>query len=1627
MDGEFGDPWQKVTVDVGSLVPEGSDIRVAFREYHNNNWYDVRAIELDVISGGERPRSCLKFDGTNDYVNIPHSSIGNPSGSFTVECWAQVNSGGSLISKHKNDGGSARSGYVIEYDSAGGHIQAVLGHTNGWTRAEGANPWSTGVWHHVAMVYDADADTLALYEDGIQTSLSTNVSDVVFNDNDLWFGASQHYGGYLNGTLDEIRLWDTARTTEEIRDSMNVYLRGVESNLVAYYRLDSTFGGDVFDFSRNGHDGWFCADADSYSWTHAQATYNGVDDSTFIPVASRAANYTIEAWVYPEDTSARNIMTFTDGNPLTAYLQQLRITSGGQFQFYSYDGSERVATDSTVLIPKQWYHVVGTAVNGGDMKLYVNGQLRTTTAAGNTLWGSGYTGYSVGADSALGNYTWFKGRIGDVSETNRVKDVAEILADYQAHASSDSDTWPAWTTGNTPLGDAVAAQQWHPRGVWSQRGIVDAGRGLALNASGIEDKSYGVLGDNNRSGTTPDNLSFNAVRLSRIWHFDQQIATQTVASVSFKPAQAGMTGALQDQPGKYSLLRRDGTSGTFSAVAQANAVSDGEITFNNTTLDEGYYTLGLNAADAPETLWATNITAYGFTATWSIANGASSYRLDVATDSGFSSLVSEYDNRTVNDVSCDVTGLSPSKTYYWRVRSEYLGLISTNSDVATTATLSEGMIGVLPSTLEFEVPYSQTDTALITLTNSGQTAYNFVSSNDAGWISLSPASATVNPESFIIQTAQVNCVGLDLGTYYASNVFNSATAVNSPVKQTVVLTVVPAQASVGLSGLSYVYNGTERSATVSTDPTNLSCSATYNGSADLPVNAGNYTVVASITDSRYVGSATGTLAIAKADQSILSVSPTNNSVFASTDVVDLSASASSGLPVSFSVVSGPGVLFGGDELRFTGAGEVQVQAVQGGDDNWNPTSVSTTFHVTDNTLVHYVTQAGQTPYPPYASWATAASNIQQAVDLAVAGDTVVVSNGIYQIGTTNAPIGGGTPCRLVADKEITIQSVNGQETTEIRGGTETRGVYLGSGAVLSGFTVSGGSTVTNGDPWIDQSGGGVFINTTGTVENCRIEKNTAAYNGGGVYLYEGGSADRLMVISNAAFYGGGISSVRGGTFRNSLLLNNEADIEGGGGMIWWSNAVINCTVVSNLASGGAGDGLFFYQGGALRNSIVFQNDDSEVYFKEIAEDSEANWIGKDPLFVQEFHLSAASPCVDGGLDAFGAGKDLAGRARTIGAHPDVGAYETPQSRMILVPETNLVFYAVYGESNPTDQSVIVSNSGAYELYFTSTNAADWLTVSPFSALLAPGGSTSLLYSVQIDVLNAGVYETSNRLDSATASNAPQSFIVQLNVDKADQTLSGFTPTNGSVFFTTNTAGLFATASSGLPVSFTNTGADIVSWQSATSVQFNAHGTASLVAEQGGNINYNPAPALTNSLIIHGVPQVGPVSFERTASGIFKVRCALLLNNTTDPEGSELSLYSVKTLSDAGYPVQVAGDWIFYSPPDDFIGSDSFTFTVHNEFGGENSGVATVTFVVTGDNDALTLNVVSTTSSSGNMTIRFAGIPGRIYTVQATENLSPPEWVDIGQVQIGSHGYTTLIDSNAPPSRYYRTIQTPETP
>ena len=276
-----------------------------------------------------------------------------------------------------------------------------------------------------------------------------------------------------------------------------------------------------------------------------------------------------------------------------------------------------------------------------------------------------------------------------------------------------------------------------------------------------------------------------------------------------------------------------------------------------------------------------------------------------------------------------------------------------------------------------------------------------------------------------------------------------------------------------------------------------------------------------------------------------------------------------------------------------------------------------TIHVSPRP-VFYVDINGNNPTAPYASWATAATNIQDAVDVVtVPGSVMLVNDGIYASGGRVAP-GYSLTNRVTVGLPLTLQSVNGPEVTIIQGyqvPTTTNGVgavrcvYLTNGSALSGFTIVNGATLTNvvsGDP--DRCGGGVYCEADSVVvSNCLIISNAAFRQAGGVFNGEivncvvanntanggggacGGSALNSSFFLNSAYEGGGVEAVN---LNNCVLSNNYAKYYGGGSFseIAWHNKdyfaqLRNCLIIGN-STGGHGGGTMY---GVLDNCVLFGN------------------------------------------------------------------------------------------------------------------------------------------------------------------------------------------------------------------------------------------------------------------------------------------------------------------------------------------------------------------------------------------------------------------------------------------------------
>jgi hypothetical protein len=156
--------------------------------------------------------------------------------------------------------------------------------------------------------------------------------------------------------------------------------------------------------------------------------FDGSDDKVVIPGFSGLAAYTIEGWIRPGDGVTQNIITGGNGS-IGAYSHQMLI-SNGNFQHRTFDGSAKTVTGTTTIVPNQWYHIAITALNNGQMRLFVNGIEEGTSLSLATLW-TGLNTFSIGPDLGLGLLPFF----GTVDEF-RVWNVARTPTQIQATMNS---------------------------------------------------------------------------------------------------------------------------------------------------------------------------------------------------------------------------------------------------------------------------------------------------------------------------------------------------------------------------------------------------------------------------------------------------------------------------------------------------------------------------------------------------------------------------------------------------------------------------------------------------------------------------------------------------------------------------------------------------------------------------------------------------------------------------------------------------------------------------------------------------------------------------------------------------------------------------------------------------------------------------------------------------------------------------------------------------------------------------------------------------------------------------------------------------------------------------------------
>ena len=177
------------------------------------------------------PNNALHFNGNTDYIQCPAM---NPA-TFTVEAWVYP----TLLSRDQAIISTLSTSYNtgMELHLASDDKPLVtIRNAGGWLDVKATSAIAPNTWAHLAATYNGS--TVKLYVNGVEAATAAAVS---YTPGSRILDIGRRPDGEetrFAGRIDEVRIWDIARTQTEIANAKDNPLAGTESNLLAYYNFN---------------------------------------------------------------------------------------------------------------------------------------------------------------------------------------------------------------------------------------------------------------------------------------------------------------------------------------------------------------------------------------------------------------------------------------------------------------------------------------------------------------------------------------------------------------------------------------------------------------------------------------------------------------------------------------------------------------------------------------------------------------------------------------------------------------------------------------------------------------------------------------------------------------------------------------------------------------------------------------------------------------------------------------------------------------------------------------------------------------------------------------------------------------------------------------------------------------------------------------------------------------------------------------------------------------------------------------------------------------------------------------------------------------------------------------------
>lgn len=194
----------------------------------------------------------LEFS-SSQYAYVADNADVSVTGDITMEAWINLETKDIFQYIAGKWLGTTTYSYVFDIENANNYLEFRVS-DDGTTDDTHFQVWrsttkidTTSLWYHVATNFDISGETSNFIingseEAGTKTTGSTLGASIYDSNSDFSIGsvngAGTGYSNFLDGKIDEVRLWDDVRNEAEIDDNKCIELAGNEANLVGYWKFN---------------------------------------------------------------------------------------------------------------------------------------------------------------------------------------------------------------------------------------------------------------------------------------------------------------------------------------------------------------------------------------------------------------------------------------------------------------------------------------------------------------------------------------------------------------------------------------------------------------------------------------------------------------------------------------------------------------------------------------------------------------------------------------------------------------------------------------------------------------------------------------------------------------------------------------------------------------------------------------------------------------------------------------------------------------------------------------------------------------------------------------------------------------------------------------------------------------------------------------------------------------------------------------------------------------------------------------------------------------------------------------------------------------------------------------------